>query len=274
MSNSTIAKHSKAAFDESKSIRILSGLLESTGEIKTFFGENDKTPNYDGSFELVNDEQEPVKQFIVQIKKVDRLVLNSKGKYDYRLKTNFLQYVKDKVTENPAIYFVVDLATEKVYWIYLSDETLIRLNFEGKKTVTYHFREEDSISNVEAFVLTMQKIARERNNFFVYKTPQQIAEIQDAVDYLNQHLNGDLKNIKERIFPDLWRVGIKYSVDHTVLFNDVPVPITGCVALYPQMRGRLDTGVREYDWNLSENMFTHFSLGSETDIKKYSETNY
>lgn len=271
MSNSTIAKHSKAAFDESKSIRILSGLLESTGEIKTFFGENDKTPNYDGSFELVNDEQEPVKQFIVQIKKVDRLVLNSKGKYDYRLKTNFLQYVKDKVTENPAIYFVVDLATEKVYWIYLSDETLIRLNFEGKKTVTYHFREEDSISNVEAFVLTMQKIARERNNFFVYKTPQQIAEIQDAVDYLNQHLNGDLKNIKERIFPDLWRVGIKYSVDHTVLFNDVPVPITGCVALYPQMRGRLDTGVREYDWNLSENMFTHFSLGSETDIKKYSE---
>lgn len=209
MSNSTIAKHSKAAFDESKSIRILSGLLESTGEIKTFFGENDKTPNYDGSFELVNDEQEPVKQFIVQIKKVDRLVLNSKGKYDYRLKTNFLQYVKDKVTENPAIYFVVDLATEKVYWIYLSDETLIRLNFEGKKTVTYHFREEDSISNVEAFVLTMQKIARERNNFFVYKTPQQIAEIQDAVDYLNQHLNGDLKNIKERIFPDLWRVGNK-----------------------------------------------------------------
>lgn len=271
MSNSTIAKHSKAAFDESKSIRILSGLLEATGEIKTFFGENDKTPNYDGSFELVNNEQEPVKQFIVQIKKVDRLVLNSRGKYDYRLKTNFLQYVKDKVTENPAIYFVIDLATEKVYWIYLSDETLIRLNFEGKKTVTYHFREEDSISNVEAFVLTMRKIARERNNFFVYKTPQQIVEIQDAVDYLNQHLNGDLKNIKERVFPDLWRVGIKYSVDHTVLFNDVPVPITGCAALYPQMRGRLDTGVREYDWNLTENMFTHFSLGSETDIKKYSE---
>lgn len=271
MSNSTIAKHSKAAFDESKSIRILSGLLESTGKIKTFFGENDKTPNYDGSFELVNDAQEPVKQFIVQIKKVDRLVLNSKGKYDYRLKTNFLQYVKDKVTENPAIYFVVDLATEKVYWVYLSDETLIRLNFEGKKTVTYHFREEDSISNVEAFVLTMRKIARERNNFFVYKTPQQIAEIQDAVDYLNQHLNGDLKAIKERVFPDLWRVGIKYSVDHTVLFNDMPVPITGCVALYPQMRGRLDTGVREYDWNLTENMFTHFSLGSETDINKYSK---
>ena len=193
MSNSTIAKHSKAAFDESKSIRILSGLLESTGEIKTFFGENDKTPNYDGSFELVNDEQEPVKQFIVQIKKVDRLVLNSKEKYDYRLKTNFLQYVKDKVTENPAIYFVVDLATEKVYWIYLSDETLIRLNFEGKKTVTYHFREEDSISNVEAFVLTMQKIAREMSIFFTFiKRLNKLLDTRCRSRLSQQHLNAEI----------------------------------------------------------------------------------
>ena len=65
MSNSVISKHSKSAFDESESITILKGLLESTREIKTFFGENDRTPNYDGTFELVNNECEPVKQFIV-----------------------------------------------------------------------------------------------------------------------------------------------------------------------------------------------------------------
>lgn len=69
MSNSMISKHSKSAFDESESITILKGLLESTREIKTFFGENDRTPNYDGTFELINQEGEPVKQFIVQIKK-------------------------------------------------------------------------------------------------------------------------------------------------------------------------------------------------------------
>lgn len=129
MSNSMISKHSKSAFDESESIRILEELLESTREIKTFFSENDRTPNYDGTFELVNNECEPVKQFIVQIKKVDKLIQNTKGKnigkYDYSLKTNFLQYVKDKVTECPAIYFVVDLSTKKVFWIYLSDETLM-----------------------------------------------------------------------------------------------------------------------------------------------------
>ena len=52
MSNSMISKHSKSAFDESESIRILEELLESTREIKTFFSENDRTPNYDGTFDI------------------------------------------------------------------------------------------------------------------------------------------------------------------------------------------------------------------------------
>lgn len=85
MSNSMISKHSKTAFDESESITILKGLLESTREIKTFFGENDRTPNYDGTFELINQEGEPVKQFIVQIKKVDKLILNKKKKKYWKI---------------------------------------------------------------------------------------------------------------------------------------------------------------------------------------------
>lgn len=275
MSNSMISKHSKSAFDESESIRILEELLESTREIKTFFSENDRTPNYDGTFEFVNNECEPVKQFIVQIKKVDKLIQNTKGKnigkYDYSLKTNFLQYVKDRVTECPAIYFVVDLSTKKVFWIYLSDETLMRLNFEGKKTVTYHFQETEFISDINSFILEMRHIAQERNRLFVYKTSQQISELQDAVDYLNQHLNGDLKKIKECVFPDLWRIGIKYSSNRDIQVNDRTIQVAGCVALYPQMRGNLDTGVHEYDWNIKENMFTHFSFISETDLKKYSK---
>lgn len=68
----------------------------------------------------------------------------------------------------------------------------------------------------------------------------------------------------------MWRIGIKYSSNHDIQFNNTAFPINGCVALYPQMRGSLDTGVREYDWNPKENMFTHFSLGFETDLKEYS----
>lgn len=64
--------HSDSSFDESKEISILKTLLESKNSIKTFFGENEKTPNHDGFFELVNtDTKQPKKQFIVQIKKTN-----------------------------------------------------------------------------------------------------------------------------------------------------------------------------------------------------------
>lgn len=99
-----MAKHSESAFDEAKEVRILSDVLESTHKIKTFFKENDRTPNHDGNFELVTNDGEPKKQFIVQIKKVSSLEKNdsgkNKGKYTYSLDTSFLYYVKEKVTDS------------------------------------------------------------------------------------------------------------------------------------------------------------------------------
>lgn len=51
-----MAQHSKSSFDEAKEIRIVEELLESHRAVKTFFSENDKTPNHDGFFELVENE--------------------------------------------------------------------------------------------------------------------------------------------------------------------------------------------------------------------------
>ena len=65
-----ISTHPISSFNESSSTRLLSEVLESKKTIKTFFKENDRTPNYDGSFELVDKKFIPQKQFIVQIKKV------------------------------------------------------------------------------------------------------------------------------------------------------------------------------------------------------------
>ena len=66
-------------------ISILKTLLESKNSIKTFFGENEKTPNHDGFFELVNtDTKQPKKQFIVQIKKTDvktKVIPHEGGKF-------------------------------------------------------------------------------------------------------------------------------------------------------------------------------------------------
>ena len=149
---------------------------------------------------------------------------------------------------------------QKVFWIYLSDETLMRLNFEGKKTVTYHFQETEFISDINSFILEMRHIAQERNRLLYIKHLSRFQNFKMPWITFNQHLNGDLKKIKECVFPDLWRIGIKYSSNRDIQVNDRTIQVAGCVALYPQMRGNLDTGVHEYDWNIKENMFTHFLL--------------
>ena len=164
---------------------MLAERLESSGKIKTFFKENDRTPNYDGSMELVGHEGVPTKQFIVQIKKTEDLTVNSKGvskgKYTYRMETKFLYYVKEKVTESPAIYFVVDITTKNIFWLYLSDSKLMSLNFEGKEYISYHFSESDIIKSVDDFTDTLNQIATARNSVFIQKTSEQIAELQDAL---------------------------------------------------------------------------------------------
>ena len=126
MKNVGMATHSQSSFDDTKGVGILKEILESKNTIKTFFGENDKTPNHDGFFELIDINNKiqgiPKKQFIVQIKKADSnttsLELQENGTYKYNLDTKFLYYIKEKVAESPAIYFVIDVATKKVFYIY------------------------------------------------------------------------------------------------------------------------------------------------------------
>ena len=64
-----MSKHDQSSFNESETVNFLSSVLESKHTIKTFFSANDRTPNHDGFFELVDEESTPKKQFIVQIKK-------------------------------------------------------------------------------------------------------------------------------------------------------------------------------------------------------------
>ena len=81
-----MARHSTSAFNECSATRMLAERLESSGKIKTFFKENDRTPNYDGSMELVGHEGVPTKQFIVQIKKAEDLTANTKSGLDVAVK--------------------------------------------------------------------------------------------------------------------------------------------------------------------------------------------
>lgn len=273
-----MSTHSIESFNESEAVVFLSSILESKHKIKTFFSANDKTPNHDGFFELVDGKQTPKKQFIVQIKKVENLTPNVQGKnkdkYVYELKTNFLYYVKAKVTESPAIYFIVDIAMKRIFWLYLSDEMLMSLNFEGYDKISYAFSNDEILCDIDLFTQKLDRIATERNAVFLQKTPQEIAEMQDAVDYINQLLDHDLSVIKENMFPQLWRFGIKCSNTSALSIgvngNMVTPPVSSLLALYPQIKGVPDAGIREYYYDKS-NLFDYIVFGKKGEALEYSK---
>ena len=278
MSKPGMSIHSIESFNESDEIRILSSVLESRHTIKTFFKENDRTPNHDGFFELVSGDLSPKKQFIVQIKKVEDLKPNTigpnKGRYVYPLETNFLYYVKEKVTESPAIYYVVDITTKRIFWLYLSDAVLMDLNFEGHEKVSYAFGEKNILSDIDAFTAVLNKIAAERNSLFLKKTPEEIGEMQAAVEYINGLLDHDFAFVKKTMFPNLWRFGIKASntSELSIEFNGnkITPEVSSIIALYPQIKGVPDAGIREY-YPEATDLFNHINLGGKSKPIEYSK---
>lgn len=271
-----MASHSEGSFNEADANRLLSDRLESGHKIKTFFKENDKTPNHDGTFELVDKDRLPLKQFIVQIKKSDSIVPGKDGCYPYDLETGFLYYVKERVTESPAVYFVVDIDNGRIFYLYLSDERLMSLDFEDKQTVRYRFSNDDILDDVDAFYDQMLKISNERNKYFINKTPQMIAELQDAADYINTLLNGELRSIKDAVFPSLWRFGVghtasketKYSISSP---NHPDRTIQGSAeanyyGLYPQVKGSVTPEIGEFS---KDSIFQSIDFTQQTKPMDY-----
>lgn len=281
---SKIAQHSKTSFIEKEAIHILSSFIEEKRMAITFFSENDKTPNHDGFFEILNNniiDNCPKKQFIVQIKGTENLKYIStgvnKGKYKYVLNTKFLNYIKEKVAESPAIYFVVDVKSNKIFWIYLSDSKLMSLNFEGKTKITYYFSPEEICNNIDDFLKELNIIADKRNQKFLNKSPEEIAKIQEAVEHLNDLFNNDLKFIKDLMFPDLWRFGIAHSkipqesftitIGNNIITN---IENGNSFSIYPQVKGVPDTGIRENSNLLNDiNLFNSIDLIGNSTPKTY-----
>ena len=243
--------HSDSSFYETKEVTILKDLLESKKSIKTFFGENEKTPNHDGFFELVNkDTRQPKKQFIVQIKKCDSLAANKDGTYSFSFETPFLFYVKEKVTESPAIIFIVELNTRRCFYKYLSDSYLMNLDFEKKEHISLRLFEQDQIIDIDSFYNILLEISVERNAKFVNKTPKQIEEMREAVEWLNKAME-DVHFLKELI-PNYWRFGIASSYTITVSIKDQngkdvqPNREASAFGLYLQCKNDLDCGVQDF----------------------------
>ena len=64
-----MAIHPESGFQESRAVRILEDKLEERQRIRTFFKENDRTPNHDGFFEFVAPDGTPRKRLLSRSKR-------------------------------------------------------------------------------------------------------------------------------------------------------------------------------------------------------------
>ena len=273
------AIHSNSSFNETSAIRLLEEKLESHQRIKTFFKTNDRTPNYDGIFEIIEADGIPKKQFIVQIKKTKALIANKsgshKGLFRYDMETNFLYYVKNKVAESPAIFFVVDVDNKVVFYVYLSDKLLTELDFEGKDRISFWFSE-NNILNEEYFYKEMLQVANERNEHFYMGSMENYADLQDAVYRLNTLLDTDFTKIKNEVLPELYRFGIATTsnpemeiscLDKNNNKHSIKPESSVIYGLYPQKRGTPDTGIR--DFHGMENYYSSIVIGGKKSPDEY-----
>ena len=150
----------------------------------------------------------------------------------------------------------------------------MNMDFEGRDKISYAFSESNILSDISSITLVLNKIVQYLNRLFLDKSKEEIAKMQDAVDYLNQYLDHDLNAIKESVFPNLWRFGIKCSDDPGISIGigqeKKMIECSSAVALYPQIKGTNDSGIQEYLMG-NDNYFNHLTLGGKVNLSEYSK---
>jgi len=199
-----IGRHTEGVFIESNGNIILKRKLTSNKRISCFFSENDKTPNTDGFFELIDEKGVPQKRFNVQIKTTNEL---KNGKYS--LDTKILNYVFSKISIDPTFLFVVDLKSENILYRYISIDFLLSIDFDKKKNITLDFNN-DEIFDINVFEREVTKIKEDHDRLVLNKGTEDISNIQEAIQYLNDTLSA-IPKVIDTLLPNLYRVGIATS---------------------------------------------------------------
>lgn len=220
------------AFNEADGNAYLKIKLESNKSIFCHFSEADKTPNVDGSFEIlenVNGRNIPIGTFRVQIKTLDHDYVNRNtngiiSQYKYSCDTKIFNVVKKAITLDPCILFMVDVRNKRIFYKYISFKYVLALNIVDEVHKTIYFNNQDEITDVEEFYETVKNIhfelERQRKNsrsaLFITNDNLTVEErelLQEESDYLNDTFYRNLAFVKKRLFPEVWKLGIAYLKD-------------------------------------------------------------
>lgn len=174
----------------------------------------DKTPNYDGTLEVLDNKSKPIKTFFIQNKSIERINKNEQGKPYYDFETNFLNYIQTNITNDLGIYFVIDLSEEKVYYKIISKTISEELYFKNSQCTTrYYFKEKETLNNSDEFWNTIYNLIKSEKPIYQLYDEETIKELQDSCHYINTLFSTDLLFIKKMVFPNIWEFGIEFSQD-------------------------------------------------------------
>jgi hypothetical protein len=140
---------SKKALSEEASINILKYLLISNRIITTGLKEDDKTPNHDGTIDLVNEKGQQIGAISVSVKTLNQ---KNSNRPQYSLDLSILKFAQ--AWPNPFILIVVDQLKEIAYWKYIDADFIEEFQTANKekiearhqKYIQLLFSDEDVIS--------------------------------------------------------------------------------------------------------------------------------
>lgn len=243
------------AFSESDGNRILGDILERSKKIKVHFAEGDKTPNFDGCFELCENSHTkmiPIGKFNVQIKTMstDYRNRNQSGKksdYKYSCETKVFNSVIKGISCDPAILFLVDITKKIVFYIHVSPEFALGLNLADEDHKTIYFNESDRLVD-ESFFAKLHKIYEgHRRKIYSEKESsltiseeldsKTVEELQDIIDNFNNVFSNELAFIKHHFYPNVWKFGIAYIKNSD---------ISATIGIYEVQRGENGVLIKKF----------------------------
>lgn len=225
---SHLAGYDNNSFFDSRGNTFLTAFLEKENTIKTFIKKDDKIPNLDGTIELLEKSRKvaiPVQVFQVQVKTLNKNYDNKNkngnvSQYKYSADTKVFNIVKEHVTSDPVILFLVDTANEKIFWVYVSVEYVMKLGLKEEKNKTIYFNDTDSIGDIKSFYYRLQSIHEERvkmskslydNIITSDYSKEQDDMLKKEWDYLDDVLTKKCRVAVEYLYPNTWKFGIAYQ---------------------------------------------------------------
>lgn len=262
---SNLGGYDRNSFYDSNGVAYLTRFLQQEHGIKGIIQSDDKIPNLDGTIQLLEWISEkraiPKQIFHVQVKTMNIGYENAnrvhyRSQYKYPVDTKVFNVVKENITFDPVLLFLVDEKKEKVFWRYVSVDFVMSLDLNDEEKKTIYFNDSDLVSNLTEFRLRLVEIHEEKvrisKNLNENLITTNLADnkaiyemLQEEWSYLDHLLKSDLKIVTDYMYPDTWKFGIAFQEGEEF----------SSIGIYHIRKGNNDTFVKEFSTN-KENCFT------------------